>query len=392
MHRLFLNPRALGPERAYPQPLRSIQSRAALAAAAREIRSWPGYAPTPLVGLPGLAAHCGIARLWYKDEGGRFGLGSFKALGGAYAVFRLLAREIERQAGARVRSADLLGGRFRPVTERITVVCATDGNHGRAVAWGARLFGCQCTVYLHERVSRGREEAIARHGARIVRTPGNYDDSVRQAALDARRNGWFVVSDTSYEGYVDVPRDVMQGYALMVEEAVSQLPEGEWPTHVFVQGGVGGLAASACAWLWETAGARRPRFVVVEPEKADCLFQSAAAGRPVRVCGELDTLMAGLACGEPSLIAWRVLELGADAFLTIPDEAAVECMRMLARGVGHDPAIVAGESAVAGLAGMLAAREAGEIGLGPDARVLVFGTEGATDPVLYRRLVDGACP
>ncbi len=375
----------------YPASFRGIQSLAALEAAAREIRSWPGYRPTPLVALPGLAARAGIARLWYKDEGERFGLGSFKALGGAYAVLRLLAAEILRRTGQHADSADLIAGRFAEITRAITVTCATDGNHGRAVAWAAQRFGCACAIYVHERVSAARCEAIARYGARIVRTAGNYDDSVRQAASDARANGWFVVSDTSYEGYVDVPRDVMQGYALMVRECVEQLPDAEWPTHVFVQGGVGGLAAAACAYLWEKAGAGRPLFIVVEPEQADCLFRSAEAGAIVSVPGELDTLMAGLACGEPSLIAWRILELGADAFMTVPDRAAIDCMRLLAEGQGDDPPIVAGESAVAGLAGMLAARANGELDLGPDSRVLVFGTEGATDPELYTRLV-GATP
>lgn len=387
MHRTFLNPLALPAEALYPEKLREIQSREALQAARDEIRSWPQYRPTPLCDLPALASRSGVARIWYKDEGGRFGVGSFKALGGAYAVFRLLARAVSRQAGQAVSSTDLFDGRYRALTRRITVTCATDGNHGRSVAWAAAMFGCLCRIYLHAHVSPGRCDAIARYGAEVVRTSGNYDDSVRQAAADARRNGWFVVSDTSYEGYVDVPRDVMQGYALMVHEALGQLPAGAWPTHVFVQGGVGGLAAAVCAYLWETAGARRPTFVIVEPDNADCLFRSAQAGKPVRVQGELDTLMAGLACGEPSVLAWQVLEIGANGFMTISDETAVACMRTLAEARGGDAAIVAGESAVAGLAGMLAARDAAEFALGPHSQVLVFGTEGDTDPELYGRLV-----
>jgi diaminopropionate ammonia-lyase len=364
--RIFGNPRALARDAAYPGELRSIQSIEALAPAEREIRSWPGYRPTPLVALRGLAAHCGVAGIWYKDEGERFGVGSFKALGAGYAVSRLLAGRVPRE---------------------ITVTCATDGNHGRAVAWAAQRFGCACVIYVHAGVSDARCGAIERYGARVVRTPGNYDDSVRAAARDARANRWLVVSDTSYEGYVDVPRDVMQGYAVMAREALEQLPQGEWPTHVFVQGGVGGLAAAMCAYLWETSGERRPLFVVVEPEKADCLYRSAHAGRIVSVPGDLDTVMAGLACGEPSIVAWSILEAGANAFMTISDEAALASMRLLARGASGDPAIVAGESAVAGRAGMLAARERGELQLDAESRVVVFGTEGATDPELYRRIV-----
>ncbi|HET9576750.1 MAG TPA: diaminopropionate ammonia-lyase [Usitatibacter sp.] len=370
MHRLLRNPRALGREAPYPDRLRAIQSREALAVAAREIRSWPGYHPTPLVALHGMAAAAGVARIWYKDEATRFGLGSFKALGGAYAVRRALDRE-----GRSARD--------------VTVTCATDGNHGRAVAWAAQRFGCRAVIYMHERVSHGRIQAVERYGARVVRTPGNYDESVRRAAAEAKRKGWIVVSDTSYDGYVDVPRDVMQGYALMADEALAQLPASEWPTHVFVQGGVGGLAASVCAFFWETAGPRRPRFIVVEPDKADCLYRSAESGKPVSVPGELDTVMAGLACGEPSLIAWRILEPGADAFITIPDEAAISCMRTLADGADGDFPIVAGESGVAGLAGLLAAAASGDLDLGVESRVLVFGTEGATDPELYRRLLAG---
>jgi diaminopropionate ammonia-lyase len=240
-------------------------------------------------------------------------------------------------------------------------------------------------------VSQGRRDAIARYGAEVRCVPGNYDDSVRRAAADAAAEGWHVVSDTSYEGYTDVPRDVMQGYAIMVDEALAQLPAGVLPTHVFVQGGVGGLAASVCAHLWETLGESRPRLVVVEPDKADCLYRSAVAGHPVTVVGELDTIMAGLACGEVSLLAWRILEPGADAFMTIGDATAAAFMRILADGRHGDPAIVAGESGVAGLAGaMLAARDArgrAALGLDRDSVVLVFGTEGATDPELYRTIV-----
>ena len=385
--RMFHNPRAAGAA-SYPEECKLVLSRARFAEAACEVSSWPGYAPTPLVALPGLATKAGIARLWYKDEGGRFGLGSFKALGGAYAVFRLLAGEICKRTGAsHVTAADLLAGRHREIVAGITVTCATDGNHGRSVAWGARMFGCRCVIYIHALVSEGRRAAIARYGAEVVRSQGNYDDSVRQAAGDAVRNGWWVVSDTSYDGYMDVPRDVMQGYAIMVDEALRQLPTGERPTHVFVQGGVGGLAAAACAHLWETLGADRPRFVVVEPDQADCLYRSAENGQPTAVHGELDTLMAGLACGEVSLLAWQILDSGADDFMTVTDAAAVDCMRLLAEGVAADPGIVAGESAVAGLAGMLAAAELRELGVDENSRVLVFGTEGDSDPELYRQLV-----
>ncbi|MFY0989516.1 diaminopropionate ammonia-lyase [Halomonas sp. C05BenzN] len=382
--RHFANPRA---RRGVPigERQRAILSQAAMRDARDEIRTWPGYAPTPLIDLAGLASAAGIDHLYYKDEAKRFELNSFKALGGAYAVLRLLKEHLPEG----VHSADLLAGRYREEAARITVCCATDGNHGRSVAWGAQQFGANCVIYLHATVSRGREEAIARFGAEVRRVPGNYDDSVRQAARDAAANGWYVVSDTSYPGYMTVPRDVMQGYTVMIDEAVQQLPAP--PTHCFVQGGVGGLAAAALAQLWEAFGPDRPRVIVVEPDRAACLYESARAGSPTAVPGELDTLMAGLACGEVSLLAWEVLDEGIDDFMTVSDEAAVEAMRLLARGVGEDAPLVAGESAVAGLAGLLIARQdpalSEALGLGPDSRVLLIGSEGATDEDVYRQLV-----
>ncbi|MCE1235881.1 MAG: diaminopropionate ammonia-lyase [Hyphomicrobiales bacterium] len=384
--RFFLNP-ANG-RGDYPARFRATLGREAGERAGAVIRSWPGYAATPLVSLPKLAEDIGVASIAYKDEGGRFGLGSFKALGGAYAVFRLLAAELERRTGEATDLEALASGRLREAAAAVTVTCATDGNHGRSVAWGASLFGAACVIFVHATVSEGRAEAIRRYGARVVRTAGTYDDAVREAARTAEAEGWFVVSDTSYPGYVDVPRDVMQGYAVMVEEAVAALDLP--PTHVFVQGGVGGLAAAVTAELWETFGVEAPQVVVVEPLAAACLLESARAGEAVGVDGDLDTLMAGLACGEPSLIAWPILQEGVAAFTAIPDAAAVAAMRRLADG-STGARIVGGESGVAGLAGLvdLAAHpdRRAAIGLGPSSRVLLFGSEGDSDPELYRALV-----
>lgn len=391
--RLIVNPRRdPGP---YGEPLQTILSLAGAAAAGREIAAWPGYAATPLVGLPPLADTLGVASIDYKDKSGRFGLGSFKALGGAYAVYRLLADRVEAETGQRPSAADLAAGRHAVRTRGVTVVCATDGNHGRSVAWGARMFGCGCVIYIHATVSPARAEAIAAYGARVIRTAGTYDDAVRQAAQDAVADGSIVVSDTSYPGYMDIPRDVMQGYTVLVEETLRQLAARREapPTHVFVQGGVGGLAAAVTAHLWDTLGPDRPFVVLVEPETAACLCASAEAGRAVAVDGDLDTIMAGLACGEPSLLAWQILDPGVGAFMTVADEAAEEAMRLLARGEAG-ARLVSGELGAAGLAGLLclAARDDWRraIGLDGRSRVLLIGSEGDTDPVAYRRIVDGA--
>ncbi len=375
---LFLNPR-LG------TPGVVVLPNAGFRRARAEITGWGGYQPTPLLDLTELARDTGVAALRLKDESGRFGLGSFKALGGAYAVFNVLANELARLGIARAAtSADLAAGRLATATGAITVTCATDGNHGRAVAWGAGRFGCRCVIFVHETVSQGRIDAIAGYGAEVRRVPGTYDDAVREAARVAEAEGWFVVSDTAWAGYTEVPRDIMQGYRLMPDEAADQW-EGDPPSHVFIQGGVGGVAAAVSAQI-RARFSPMPRLIVVEPDRAACLLASAELGEPTTIPGDLDTLMAGLACGEPSLLAWQELDRAAAAFMAVPDEAAVACMRLLA-GMG----IVSGESGVAGLAGCLLAlgdqAARASLALSETSRVLLFSTEGATDPALYQILV-----
>jgi diaminopropionate ammonia-lyase len=220
---------------------------------------------------------------------------------------------------------------------------------------------------------------------------GNYDDAVRHAAAEAAKHGWFVVSDTSYEGYRDVPVDVMHGYGVMAAEIIRQLPANEVPTHVFVQVGVGALAAAVCASFWLAWGPRRPRFVAVEPDRADCLVRSIEAGRPIVVHGDLETVMAGLACGEVSELAWEILREGTDAALAIADRYALAAVRAFAAPRDGDPVIVAGETGGAGLAALLALQDRAELraklGLDRSSRVLLLGSEGDTDPEIYRRIV-----
>lgn len=387
---LFLNPKS---ERAAAKrgPVPNVLSAAGSNKAIAEISAWPDYRETPLLSLTGLAASLGVAEIRYKDEAGRFGLGSFKSLGGAYAVYRLLESRI-RQAlpNAEVAAEAVVGGEFNDLTSGVTVCCATDGNHGRSVAWGAQKFHCRCVIYLHEHVSTGRERAIAQYGAEIVRTPGGYDDSVRQARADAAQNGWTVVSDTSWPGYESIPLDVMHGYTLMVDEAIRQL-SGDPPSHVFVQAGVGGVVAAVCSSMWWAFRERRPFFVSVEPARAACLLESARAGGIKCVPITAETVMACLSAGEPSRLAWQVLETGADAFMTVSEAAAPEAMRALAEGQGGDMPVVAGESGGAGVAGLMTARGSETFShllqLNADSRVLVFGTEGATDATIYQQLV-----
>jgi len=376
-----------------PPSDRGIVSAQAAAAAKAEISAWPGYRPTPLRALPGLAGAAGLGEIHYKDEAERFGLGSFKALGGAYAVLRLLLDHLRDRHGIEADGASLRGGQYRDLTAGVTVASATDGNHGRSVAWGARLFGCRCVIYIHQEVSQGREQALAGQGAEVVRVAGNYDHAVARCAEDAALNGWAVVSDTSWTGYREVPRHVMAGYSVMVSEIIDQLDQ-QPPTHVFVQAGVGGIAATIAELFARTWQGARPRFVVVEPGRAPCLYASAEAGRPRRVEIAEETLMAGLSCGEVSQLAWEVLSGAADDFMTIGEDLVAPAMGLLAAGPFGDAALVAGESAVAGLAAALvAALSPGlrqDLGLSQESRVLVIGTEGATDPAIYQALTGRA--
>lgn len=342
---------------------------------------------TPLHGLPALAGELGLGAIHIKDEGFRLGLGSFKALGGAYAVFHLVLEEASKSLGRPVDVADLDQPDVRAVAAGMTVACATDGNHGRSVAQGAQLVGAKAAIFVHAGVSEERIAAIARYGAEMIRVDGNYDDSVRQAAEVSAEKGWTVVSDTSWPGYERIPGLVMQGYTAIVREALRQLPQP--PTHVFVQAGVGGIAAALAGHLAIVLGEDRPTFIVVEPARAACVVAAAQAGRVVKVAHDQPTVMAMLECYEASPVAWRVLARAADAFMTVDEDEAVAVMRRLARPAGGDPVIVAGESGGVGLAGLIRAvtDNKAELGLDGKSRVLLINTEGATDPHRYAELV-----
>jgi diaminopropionate ammonia-lyase len=253
------------------------------------------------------------------------------------------------------------------------------------------MFGCRCVIFINEAVSAGRERAIASFGAEVRRNPGRFDAAVRAAREIAVSKGWHVIPDTSDGVIVEAPRNVTQGYAVMAAEAIEQLPDGDPPTHIFLQAGVGGMAAAACGQFWQMFNERKPKTILVEPDNAACWFESLKAGQPTSVGGELDSLMGGLACGEVSRLAWKILKPGADAAMKLPDEAAAETMRLLAEGRHGDAPLVAGESGVAGLAGFMAvagnSRARQLLGLDENAHVLVFGTEGATDPDTYREIV-----
>ena len=336
--------------------------------AQRELAAWAEYAPTPLRQLPHLAQALGVAKIHYKDESRRFGLGSFKALGGAYASAQALRRFCERTGQPLADHS----------TSRPTLSCATDGNHGRAVAFAARRFGCACVVFMHEHAPQEKEGAIRALGARIVRIPGTYDDSVAVARETSAANGWIPIMDTSQLELDETVIDVMSGYAVIALEILTQ-GLSQLPTHVFVQAGVGGLAAAMAGIFSEQCAASRPTMIVVEPQRAACVLAAVAAGRPQRLQGDLSTAMEMLSCGEVSRPAWTILEQRVDACVALDDASARAAQWRLQQRV-PEPLDV-GVSGAASVAGLIActsdASARAALDLGAASRVLVFGTEAA---------------
>lgn len=360
-------------------------------------RQLPGYAPTPLISLDALAGRLGIGKLWVKDESKRFGLNSFKALGGSYAMGEYLASRLGKPLGE-LTFEQLASSQVREALGEVTFVTATDGNHGRGVAWSARLFGQKAVVYMPKGSARERLENIRAHGARAEITPYCYDDAVRLADRQARKYGWVLVQDTAWPGYEEIPTHIMQGYTTLAREIVCQLEKAgeEKPTHLFLQAGVGSFAGAILGYFAAMWGGERPVTAIVEPDQADCLYQSARADDGTRhfVTGDMNSMMAGLCCGEPCTISWEIINSYADAFVACGDGYSAQGMRLLGRPQEGDRAVISGESGAV-TAGVLEAilkeerlrqlREA--LGLDERSRVLLISTEGDTDQANYRKIL-----
>ena len=360
-------------------------------------QSFPEYSVTPLVKLEVLAEELGVQSIYVKDESYRFGLNAFKVLGGSYAI----AREIGRLLG--LKEEELTLGRLLApdVKERLgtlTFVTATDGNHGRGVAWTAQRLGHRAVVFMPKGTAAERLENIRRLGAEASITNVNYDDTVRLARAYAAEHKGIIVQDTSWEGYDEVPLHIMQGYTTMGSEIVEQLQAygNIKPTHVFLQAGVGAMAGAMAGFIADYYKERRPLITIVEPNQADCLYRTALAndGQLHAVGGALDSIMAGLCCGEPCSLGWRQLAAYADNFVAMPDRAAALGMRVLGSPMGSDAAVVAGESGAAGFGLAMAAlweQDLAELkrSLQLDAKsvILCISTEGATDVANYRRIM-----
>lgn len=357
----------------------------------------PAYALTPLVSLPGLAARLGVRGIYVKDESPRFGLNAFKGLGGSYALARTIAQKLGLPET--VTFQDLQQPAVRAKAAEMVFVTTTDGNHGRGVAWAAKELGSTAHVYLPAGSAPVRAQAIREAGAAEARILElDYDDAVRYAARMAEEKGWHLIQDTSWPGYEDVPAWIVQGYATMAREAAEQLAAAgiDCPTHVFLQAGVGAMAGGVLGCLADRYRQNPPVFAVAEPESIPCVYASALAGdgrpHPVRPRGQ--TIMAGLNCGEPCTLTWPVLRDLAGWYFACPDAVAEEGMRLLGRPTGGDRPVVSGESGgvTAGLLARLTTWPdlvalGQRMGLTEGAVILLFSTEGDTDPAHYRQVL-----
>lgn len=363
----------------------------------------PGYNITSLRALPNLANMMGIEGVFVKDESQRLALNSFKVMGGSFALFRFIQKRLGL-ADNEMNYNYLVSQECHDKLGTLTFASATDGNHGRGIAWAARKLGHNCVIYVHKDTSKARIDAIRSYGAVVKIVNGNYDDAVRKVAEDAKEFGWYIISDTSWPGYTEIPTWIMQGYTTMLVEAQEQLSGmGIYrPTHVFVQAGVGALAASVIGFYASLFKDNPPIFCVVEPDKAPCIYESVKAndGNPHNITGDLDTIMAGLACGDPSPIAWDILHSCADVFIKVPDYIAARGMRMYSCPLHGDPFIISGESGAVTMGALYTIlteednsdlKEA--LKLDKDSKVLLVNTEGNTDPVHFRQIIwDGRNP
>ena len=361
-------------------------------------KSLPNYQPTPLVDLKNLAAHYGVKKVWLKDESKRFGLNAFKVLGGSYAIGKYLSQRLGKDINELPYNV-LISDEVKKELGDVTFVTATDGNHGRGVAWMANRLKQKSVVYMPKGSAKMRFDAIAREGADVTITDLNYDDAVRLANKGAEDYGWIMVQDTAWDGYEEIPLWIMQGYSTIINEVVEQLKAcgNEKPTHVFLQAGVGSFAGAVQGYLAHLYGDDRPITVICEPHGANCIYKSMEAndGNPHNVGGDLTTIMAGLACGEPNTISWKILRDNADFSVSCDDQIAARGMRVLSSPLGDDTRVISGESGAVGLGlfTILSERKEEfaelmkELKIDENSKILCISTEGDTDVEGYRNVV-----
>lgn len=364
-------------------------------------KSFSEYKVTPLHSLSELANELGISNIWLKDESYRFGLNAFKSLGGSYAVGKYIAKKLNMDISN--LSFEMLNS--KNIKERLgdlTFVTATDGNHGRGIAWFANQIGQKSVVFMPKGSSEIRLNNIRKEGAEASITDLNYDDAVRLATKYADENNGVIIQDTAWDGYEEIPTWIMQGYVTLIDEAIEQINslDNGMPTHVFLQAGVGSFAGTVQGYLEYVFGNNRPITTIVEPNEAACIFKSAEINdqKPHAVTGFMETIMAGLNCGEPNTIGWNILRDYSDMYISCPDYVAARAMRILANPLKGDPKVVSGESGAVGLGILSLILEedglkeiADKLNINKDSKILVISTEGDTDPENYKRIVwDGA--
>ena len=361
-------------------------------------KSLPGYKATPLVELDDLAKYYGVQKLWLKDESKRFGLNAFKVLGGSYAIGKYLSQKLGRDMSELPFNV-LISDEVKKQLGDVTFVTATDGNHGRGVAWVANKLRQKSVVYMPKGSAKMRFDAIAREGADVSITDLNYDDAVRLANKGAEEHGWIMVQDTAWDGYEEIPLWIMQGYSTIINEIVEQLEAAkeEKPTHVFLQAGVGSFAGAVQGYLAHLYGDDRPITIICEPHGANCIYKSMEAndGKPHNVTGDLTTIMAGLACGEPNTISWKILRDNADFSVSCDDQIAARGMRVLSSPLGNDQRVISGESGAVGLGLFTVLSEKKEeyaelmkaLKIDENSRILCISTEGDTDVEGYKNVV-----
>ena len=354
-----------------------------------------GYSPTPLVSLPHLAAYLGVKTILIKDESKRFGLNAFKVLGGSYALGRVLAEHLN----ININEIDLKTVANK-LKQPLVFTTATAGNHGTGVAWAAREMGQKAVVYMPKGSPQASVERIQGLGAECIVTDVNYDDTVRLANKTAEDNGWMLVQDTAWDGYEQIPTWISQGYMTMADEAIDQAENANegLPTHVMLQAGVGAMAGGILGYLVDRLGSENIKTIIGEPSAADCIYRSGNKGEMVNVTGDLSSIMAGLACGEPNPITWPILRDSSHTFISAEDSITALGMRILGNPLQGDNCIVSGESGALsmGILYQLMTTESGKteakkMGLNKDAVVMIFSTEGDTNPIRYRRIVWEGC-
>ncbi|EET87426.1 diaminopropionate ammonia-lyase [Clostridium carboxidivorans P7] len=353
--------------------------------------SFEQYKQTPLVKLDELANFLGLSNIFVKDESLRFGLNAFKVLGASYAIGKHLSQKLGKDISELPFSA-LKSEKVKSELGNLIFATTTDGNHGRGVAWMAKQLGYKCIVYMPKGSTQNRVNNIAEFDADVSVTDWNYDDTVRFTAEQASKNGWEVIQDTAWEGYTEVPTWIMKGYSTLAQEAIEQL-HGTIPTHVFLQAGVGAFASVIASIFVSTFEKNPPKIVIVEPEKADCFYRSCKAGKIEAVTGEMNTIMAGLACGEPNPVGWDILKCCTDVFVSAPDWVTARGMRVLGNPLKGDNKIISGESGAVttGLLSILSETKYKDLRetlkLDKNSKVLLISTEGDTDPQIYRNIV-----